>query len=76
MTMPCARCAEAAAGEVVEAVNLNSPGQVVIAGNKAQSNAPWCYEGRRCARRCRFVPSHFALMLPAAGCWRICRRRL
>jgi [acyl-carrier-protein] S-malonyltransferase len=28
-------CAEAAQGEVVEAVNLNSPGQVVIAGNKA-----------------------------------------
>jgi [acyl-carrier-protein] S-malonyltransferase len=28
-------CSEAAAGEVVEAVNLNSPGQVVIAGNKA-----------------------------------------
>ncbi|MDO9008816.1 MAG: ACP S-malonyltransferase, partial [Thiobacillus sp.] len=28
-------CAGAAAGEVVEAVNLNSPGQVVIAGNKA-----------------------------------------
>ena len=30
-----ALCSEAAAGEVVEAVNLNSPGQVVIAGNKA-----------------------------------------
>jgi [acyl-carrier-protein] S-malonyltransferase len=28
-------CTEAAQGEVVEAVNLNSPGQVVIAGNKA-----------------------------------------
>ena len=28
-------CAEAAQGEVLEAVNFNSPGQVVIAGNKA-----------------------------------------
>ena len=28
-------CLDAAQGEVVEAVNLNSPGQVVIAGNKA-----------------------------------------
>lgn len=28
-------CAEAAQGEVVEAVNFNSPGQVVIAGNTA-----------------------------------------
>ena len=28
-------CAEAAQGEVVEAVNFNSPGQVVIAGNAA-----------------------------------------
>ena len=30
-----ALCTEAAQGDVVEAVNLNSPGQVVIAGNKA-----------------------------------------
>jgi len=28
-------CSEAAQGDVLEAVNLNSPGQVVIAGNKA-----------------------------------------
>ena len=28
-------CAEAAQGSVVEAVNFNSPGQVVIAGEKA-----------------------------------------
>ena len=28
-------CDEAAQGEVVEAVNFNSPGQVVIAGNTA-----------------------------------------
>jgi [acyl-carrier-protein] S-malonyltransferase len=28
-------CAEGAQGEVLEAVNLNSPGQVVIAGNRA-----------------------------------------
>ncbi len=30
-----AACAEAAQGEVVSAVNYNSPGQVVIAGAKA-----------------------------------------
>lgn len=30
-----AACAEAAQGEVVEAVNFNAPGQVVIAGGKA-----------------------------------------
>ncbi len=30
-----AACAEAAAGSVVEAVNFNAPGQVVIAGEKA-----------------------------------------
>ena len=30
-----AACAEAAEGEVVEAVNFNAPGQVVIAGNAA-----------------------------------------
>ncbi len=30
-----AACAEAAQGEVVEAVNFNAPGQVVIAGHKA-----------------------------------------
>ena len=34
-------CAEAAQGEVVEAVNFNSPGQVVIAGNTAAVDAPW-----------------------------------
>src|SRR5690606_21988844 len=30
-----AGCAQVAQGEVVEAVNLNAPGQVVIAGSKA-----------------------------------------
>ena len=34
-------CAEAAQGEVVEAVNFNSPGQVVIAGNTAAVERPW-----------------------------------
>ena len=34
-----AACAEAAQGEVVEAVNFNSPGQVVIAGHKAAVRA-------------------------------------
>lgn len=34
-------CAEAAQGEVVEAVNFNSPGQVVMPAIPPQSNAPW-----------------------------------
>ncbi len=63
-------CAEAAAGEVVEAVNFNAPGQVVIAG----SAAAVARAGERCkaagAKRCLplpvSVPSHCALMKPAA----------
>ncbi len=65
-----ALCAEAAGDEIVEAVNFNAPGQVVIAGNAAAV-------GRACelmknagARRCIdlpvSVPSHCALMQPAA----------
>ena len=34
-------CAEGAQGEVLEAVNYNSPAQVVIAGNRAAVNAAW-----------------------------------
>ncbi len=34
-------CERAAGGEVVEPANLNSPGQVVIAGHRARSSARW-----------------------------------
>jgi [acyl-carrier-protein] S-malonyltransferase len=65
-----AACAEAAAGEVVEAVNLNSPGQVVIAGNKAAVERAMALAKERGAKRALplpvSVPSHSSLMLPAA----------
>lgn len=63
-------CQEAAAGEVVEAVNLNSPGQVVIAGNKAAVERAMVLAKEKGAKRALplpvSVPSHSSLMLPAA----------
>jgi [acyl-carrier-protein] S-malonyltransferase len=63
-------CAEAAAGEVVEAVNLNSPGQVVIAGNKAAVERAMALAKEKGAKRALplpvSVPSHSTLMMPAA----------
>jgi [acyl-carrier-protein] S-malonyltransferase len=72
-----ALCAEAAQGGVVEAVNFNSPGQVVIAGaadaveraiERAQQTG-----AKRALRLAVSVPSHCALMRPAAEAL---RRRL
>jgi [acyl-carrier-protein] S-malonyltransferase len=63
-------CSQAAEGEVVEAVNFNSPGQVVIAGSKAAVDR--ACEGAKAAGAKRAlplpvsVPSHCALMQPAA----------
>ncbi len=63
-------CADAAAGEVVEAVNLNAPGQVVIAGNKAAVERAMVLAKEKGAKRALplpvSVPSHSSLMLPAA----------
>ncbi|WP_324780855.1 ACP S-malonyltransferase [Thiobacillus sedimenti] len=63
-------CSEAAAGEVVEAVNLNSPGQVVIAGNKAAVERAMALAKEKGAKRALplpvSVPSHSSLMQPAA----------
>lgn len=65
-----AACAEAAAGDVVEAVNFNSPGQVVIAGSKAAVERAMEILKARGAKRALplpvSVPSHCALMKPAA----------
>ncbi|MEW6678191.1 MAG: ACP S-malonyltransferase [Pseudomonadota bacterium] len=65
-----ALCAEAAQGEVLEAVNFNSPGQVVIAGNKAAVDRGCALAKERGAKRALplpvSVPSHCALMRPAA----------
>ncbi|MEW5786705.1 MAG: ACP S-malonyltransferase [Pseudomonadota bacterium] len=63
-------CAEAAQGEVLEAVNFNSPGQVVIAGHKAAVDRGCVLAKEKGAKRALplpvSVPSHCALMKPAA----------
>lgn len=65
-------CEQAAAelGEVVSAVNFNSPGQVVIAGTKAAAEraGALCKEAgaKRALPLAVSVPSHCALMQPAA----------
>lgn len=65
-----ALCAEAAQGEVLEAVNFNSPGQVVIAGHKAAVERGMVLAKEKGAKRALplpvSVPSHCALMRPAA----------
>jgi [acyl-carrier-protein] S-malonyltransferase len=63
-------CIEAAQGEVLEAVNFNSPGQVVIAGNKTAVERGMELAKAKGAKRALplpvSVPSHCALMKPAA----------
>jgi len=65
-----AACAAAAQGEVVEAVNFNSPGQVVIAGhNTAVQRAMTLAKAagaKRAVPLAVSVPSHCALMRDAA----------
>lgn len=65
-----ANCAKAEEGEVVSAVNFNSPGQVVIAGNKAaveRANVLMKESGAKRALPLPVsVPSHCALMRSAA----------
>ncbi|WP_374484909.1 ACP S-malonyltransferase [Zoogloea sp.] len=63
-------CAEAAQGEVVSAANLNSPGQIVIAGSKAAVERAITVAKARGAKRAVLLPVsapfHCALMKPAA----------
>ena len=63
-------CAQTAQGEVVEAVNFNSPGQVVIAGNVAAVERAMAAAKEAGAKRALplpvSVPSHCSLMKPAA----------
>ncbi|MGA2778542.1 MAG: ACP S-malonyltransferase [Steroidobacteraceae bacterium] len=65
-----AACDEAAQGEIVEAVNFNSPGQVVIAGTAAAVARAIEAASARGAKRAVLlpisVPAHSSLMLPAA----------
>lgn len=65
-----AACAEAAQGEVVQAVNFNAPGQVVIAGHKtAVARAIEACKARGAKRALALpvsAPFHSSLMQPAA----------
>ena len=63
-------CAEAGQGEVVSAANLNSPGQIVIAGARAAVERAMAAAKARGAKRAVLLPVsapfHCALMKPAA----------
>ena len=63
-------CDDAAQGQVASAVNFNSPGQVVIAGNKEAIDRAieLCKEAgaKKAMPLSVSVPSHCALMAPAA----------
>lgn len=63
-------CEQAAGDEIVEAVNFNSPGQVVIAGNVAAVTKATVLAKEQGAKRALMLPvsapSHCALMKPAA----------
>jgi [acyl-carrier-protein] S-malonyltransferase len=65
-----AACAESAQGEIVQPVNYNSPGQLVIAGHVAAvARAIEACKARGARRAVPLpvsVPSHSALMRPAA----------
>jgi [acyl-carrier-protein] S-malonyltransferase len=66
-----AACADAAQGEVVQAVNFNAPGQVVIAGHKAAvARAIEACKARGAKRAMPLpvsAPFHSSLMQPAAA---------
>lgn len=63
-------CAQAAQGDVVEAVNFNSPGQVVIAGSAVAVDraiqTATAMGAKKAIKLSVSVPSHCALMQPAA----------
>jgi [acyl-carrier-protein] S-malonyltransferase len=63
-------CAAAAQGEVVEPANLNSPGQIVIAGHRAAVERAMALAKSKGAKRALLLPmsapSHCSLMKPAA----------
>ena len=63
-------CAGAAQGEVVEPANLNSPGQVVVAGHRGAVERAMALAKQKGAKRAVMLPmsapSHCSLMKPAA----------
>jgi [acyl-carrier-protein] S-malonyltransferase len=64
-------CQEAAQGQVVEAVNYNAPGQIVIAGGAAAVERAMAAAKARGAKRCVLlpvsVPAHSSLLRDAAA---------
>ena len=64
-------CREAAQGEVVEPVNFNAPGQIVIAGNKSAVERAIAAAKARGAKRALLLPVsapfHSSLLKPAAA---------
>jgi [acyl-carrier-protein] S-malonyltransferase len=64
-------CAEAAQGEVLEPANLNSPGQIVIAGHRGAVERGMAVAKAKGAKIVKMLPmsapSHCSLMMPAAG---------
>lgn len=66
-----AACREAAQGEVVEAVNFNAPGQIVIAGHRSAVERAIAAARARGARRGVLLPVsapfHSSLLAPAAA---------
>jgi [acyl-carrier-protein] S-malonyltransferase len=69
-----AACAEAAQGEVVEAVNYNAPGQIVIAGDAGAVERAMAAAKARGAKRALLlpvsVPAHSSLLRGAAAQFR------
>jgi [acyl-carrier-protein] S-malonyltransferase len=69
-----AACAEAAQGEVVEAVNYNAPGQIVIAGDVGAVERAMAAAKARGAKRALLlpvsVPAHSSLLQGAAAQFR------
>ena len=69
-----AACEEAAQGEVVEAVNYNAPGQIVIAGDAGAVERAMAAARARGAKRALLlpvsVPAHSSLLLGAAAQFR------
>lgn len=69
-------CAEASQGEIVEPVNYNGPGQVVIAGHRAAVERAMAAAKARGAKRAMLLPVsapfHSSLLAPAAD--RLARR--
>ncbi|HJW55505.1 MAG TPA: ACP S-malonyltransferase [Burkholderiaceae bacterium] len=65
-----AACADAAQGEIVEAVNFNAPAQVVIAGSKTAVERACGFAKARGAKRALplpvSAPFHSSLLMPAS----------